>query len=222
MSQAPLVFVGGTGLFRRGLNSFLEDSEFALTAEFDTAAECVAAAPEMTTPEVIIYISSGSKDDSEQAVDAMFNAFDDARIMVLSADLSVDELGACLRVGARGYLLSSISKEALIHSITLVVLGETIFPSGLATAWLSGSLSRRRTGNATPVQNLTNRESDILSCLTDGSSNKLIARQLGITEATVKIHMKSLIRKIGVQNRTQAALWAIESGFADNFTPAAA
>ncbi|MCG8543205.1 MAG: response regulator transcription factor [Alphaproteobacteria bacterium] len=204
------------------MNSFLEDSDFALIAEFDTAAECVAAADEISAPEIIIFISSGSKDESEQAVDVMINRFDDVRIMVLSAELSVDELGACLRVGARGYLLSSISKEALMHSITLVLLGETVFPSGLANAWISGGLSRRRTGNAAPVQNLTNRESDILSCLTEGSPNKLIARQLGITEATVKIHMKSLIRKIGVQNRTQAALWAIESGFADNFAPAAA
>ena len=222
MSQAPLVFVGGTGLFRRGLNSFLEDSDFTLTAEFDTAADCVAAATEISAPELIIYVSSGSKEESEEAVNTMINTFDDVRVMVLSAELSVDELGACLRVGARGYLLCSISRDALIHSITLVLLGETVFPSGLANAWLSGSLSRRRNGNAAPVQNLTNRESDILSCLTDGSSNKLIARQLGITEATVKIHMKSLIRKIGVQNRTQAALWAIESGFADNFTRAAA
>jgi len=53
-----------------------------------------------------------------------------------------------------------------------------------------------------------------LGCLTEGAPNKSIARQLGITEATVKIHVKSLIRKIGVQNRTQAALWAIQAGYA--------
>jgi two-component system nitrate/nitrite response regulator NarL len=60
---------------------------------------------------------------------------------------------------------------------------------------------------------LTPRENEILGCLTEGASNKLIARQLGITEATVKIHVKALVRKIGVQNRTQAALWAVQSGF---------
>jgi two-component system nitrate/nitrite response regulator NarL len=204
------------------LNSFLEDTDFTLVGEFDDAESCVASPTDTTEPELIIYVSSGSKEVSETAIDTMINAYADVRIMVLSAELSVDELGACLRVGARGYLLSSISKEALVHSLTLVLLGETVFPSGLANAWVSGNLSRRRNAVVAPVQNLTNRENDILGCLMDGSSNKLIARNLGITEATVKIHMKSLIRKIGVQNRTQAALWAIESGFADNFVSAAA
>ena len=63
---------------------------------------------------------------------------------------------------------------------------------------------------------MTGRESEILGCLLEGDSNMLIARRLEITESTVKIHMKSLLRKINVQNRTQAAIWAMESGFAGN------
>jgi two-component system nitrate/nitrite response regulator NarL len=92
------------------------------------------------------------------------------------------------------------------------MLGEMVFPSALATA-LPQCAPKRPKLNARLRGNLTPRELDILKCLTDGASNKLIARDLGITESTVKIHMKSLIRKIGAQNRTQAALWAIESGF---------
>ena len=139
-------------------------------------------------------------------------------MLVLSGELSVDELGACLRVGAGGYLLSNMSKEVLTHSLRLIVLGETVFPSQLATAWATGQL--RQAANTVEVDKalevLTNRESEILGCLTEGSPNKMIARQLGITEATVKIHVKSLIRKIGVQNRTQAALWAIQAGYGKN------
>ena len=131
-----------------------------------------------------------------------------------AADLSVDELAASLRAGARGYLLNSISKEAIVHSLTLIQLGETVFPSGLARAWMSGGLSAKRSvADRALGRDLTRRETEILDCLTGGASNKQIARDLGITEATVKIHMKSLIRKIGVSNRTQAALWAINSGY---------
>jgi two-component system, NarL family, nitrate/nitrite response regulator NarL len=225
MSRAPLFIVGGTGLFRRGLCSFLEETPFQMAAEFDNAEACVSAIAKASTPEVdvIVYISNGDPEVSAAAVDALISCCD-ARVLVLSGELSVDELGACLRVGAGGYLLSNISKEVLTHSLRLIVLGETVFPSQLATAWATGQL--RQTTNTVEVDKalevLTNRETEILGCLTEGAPNKMIARQLGITEATVKIHVKSLIRKIGVQNRTQAALWAIQAGYGKNGTDLAA
>jgi two-component system nitrate/nitrite response regulator NarL len=117
----------------------------------------------------------------------------------------------------RGYLLSNISKEVLTHSLRLILLGETVFPSQLATAWATGQLRQNASSDVgKALEVLTQREAEILGCLTEGSPNKMIARQLGITEATVKIHVKSLIRKIGVQNRTQAALWAIQVGYVKN------
>lgn len=217
MSQAPLYIVGGTGLFRRGLCSFLEDTPFRLAAEFDNAQACAGALSKAPEAEIIVYVSNGDPEASSAAVDALMSCAD-ARVLVLSGELSVDELGACLRVGAGGYLLSNISKEVLTHSLRLILLGETVFPSQLATAWATGQL--RQTGNggdtSRALEVLTNRETEILGCLTEGSPNKMIARQLGITEATVKIHVKSLIRKIGVQNRTQAALWAIQVGYVKN------
>ena len=217
MSQAPLYIVGGTGLFRRGLCSFLEDTPFRLAAEFDNAQACVGALSKAPEAEIIVYVSNGDPEASSAAVDALMSCAD-ARVLVLSGELSVDELGACLRVGAGGYLLSNISKEVLTHSLRLILLGETVFPSQLATAWATGQL--RQTGNGgdpgKTLEVLTQGETEILGCLTEGSPNKMIARQLGITEATVKIHVKSLIRKIGVQNRTQAALWAIQVGYVKN------
>lgn len=224
MSQSSLFLVGGTGLFRRGLNSFLADSDFEIAAEHDTADECVGASDNATAPDLIVFISTGDVDASCQAVETLSERFDDANVIVLSAELSVEELAASLRAGARGYLLNSISKEAMVHSLTLIRLGETVFPSGLAMAWINGGLSsaRRAAADRTLGRDLTRRETEILDCLTGGSSNKQIARELGITEATVKIHMKSLIRKIGVSNRTQAALWAINSGFDRGVESAAA
>lgn len=217
MSQAPLLIVGGTGLFRRGLCSFLEETPFRLVGEYDDAEACVADAEKASAAEVIIYISGGDPERSAAAVDGLLSCID-ARLLVLSGELSVDELGACLRVGAGGYLLSNISKDVLTHSLRLILLGETVFPSQLATAWATGQLRQNANsvGVSKALECLTQRETEILGCLTEGAPNKLIARQLGITEATVKIHVKSLIRKIGVQNRTQAALWAIQSGYVKN------
>jgi DNA-binding NarL/FixJ family response regulator len=223
MSQMSLFLVGGTGLFRRGLNSFLQNTDFVITAEYDTAPACVAAAGASEDPDLIVFISSGNVEESQQTVEDLADAFPDTRLVVLSGELSVDELAASLKAGARGYLLSSISKEAMVHSLTLINLGETVFPSGLALAWMSGGVSANRTlTDRSAGRDLTRREAEILDCLTAGASNKQIARDLGITEATVKIHMKSLIRKIGVRNRTQAALWAINTGFGQEIARAAA
>jgi DNA-binding NarL/FixJ family response regulator len=223
MSKSSTFLVGGTGLFRRGLGSFLQDTDFTIVAEYDAAEDCIAAADGAVEPELILFVSSGNVDATQQAIEDLSDHFHDARVIVLSGDLSVDELAASLRAGARGYLLGSISKEAMIHSLTLILLGETVFPSGLANAWMNGGLSTGRpTADRSLGRDLTRRESEILDCLTGGASNKQIARDLGITEATVKIHMKSLIRKIGVSNRTQAALWAINSGFSQEAERAAA
>lgn len=211
MLQASIVFIGGSGLFRRGLNSFLDDSPFTVASEHDTVAECIQETRD-SHPDVVIYISNGVVNDTVESVEAVTSEYPDVRVLVLAADLSLEELGECLRAGTTGYLLSTISKKALRHSLTLLMLGEMVFPSALATA-LPQCAAKRPKISARLRGTLTPRELDILRCLTEGASNKLIARDLGITESTVKIHMKSLIRKIGAQNRTQAALWAIESGF---------
>jgi two-component system nitrate/nitrite response regulator NarL len=207
-----MVLVGGTSLFRRGLHSFLDNDSFSVTGEFDTHGECIAAAETTSEPEIILYVTNGDEAALGDAVEALSGAYSESRVLVLAGRLSLDELGVSLRAGAAGYLLSTISKEALAHSLRLIQLGETVFPSDLANAWPARSMHRRPAASNEVLETLTPRENDILDCLTEGASNKVIARNLGITESTVKIHMKSLIRKIGVQNRTQAALWAIESG----------
>ena len=216
MSQVPVYLVGGIGLFRRGLSGFLENTDFLPIAEYDSPRDSIEARGDVDDPEIIIYIASGVIEESGQAVDALLGAFPAARVVVLSTALSIEELGGCLRVGAAGYLLSGISKEALVHSLTLIALGETVFPSELAAAWVGGKVPDASKLELHRLRDLTRREGEILGCLTDGASNKRIARQLGITEATVKIHMKTLIRKLGVENRTQAALWAIKAGLDDD------
>lgn len=212
MSQAPVFLVGGSDLFRRGLRGFLEGTTFETVGEFARYQDCVAAAGDAPAPALIVYVSSGVIEETASAVDALLGAYDAARLLLLSSTMSVEELGVCLRMGARGYLLNTISKDALIHSLALIGLGETVFPSDLAHALMSGGDTLADTAEARKLGDLTLREGDILKCLTEGLSNKQIARRLGIREATVKIHVKSLIGKLGVANRTQAALWGVRAG----------
>ena len=115
MSQMSLFLVGGTGLFRRGLNSFLQNTDFTIAAEHDTVDACVAAASTTESPDLIVFVSTGNVDASQQAIEDLTHTYADARLIVLSGELSVDELAACLRAGARGYVTKTIGATELLE-----------------------------------------------------------------------------------------------------------
>ena len=116
--------------------------------------------------------------------------------------------------GADGYLLKSITASALIESLRLVALGEKVFPSMLTDFLGAMRANQSSTGERVRVGDiaLSQRELDIIRGLADGHSNKAIAKELAITEATVKVHLKTVLRKLGATNRTQVAIWAVQHG----------
>jgi two-component system, NarL family, nitrate/nitrite response regulator NarL len=141
-----------------------------------------------------------------------------ARVVMLVDDYDLAEVFAAFQAGADAYLIKSISCEVLIKTLDLVMLGETIFPSAVLDLLREQVLQKtddhevRDAGKSgddnVPTKGLSVRETVILRCLMDGDSNKLIARKFDITEATVKVHVKAILRKIHAKNRTQAAIWA--------------
>ena len=121
----------------------------------------------------------------------------------------------CPRCG--GYLLEDLSAEALQKSLALVFAGEKVFPSALAPL-LANSAKRVIVDPLSEIQNceLSLRETEILRLLVDGRSNKAIAATLNIAEATAKLHLRNIMRKLSATNRTQAALWAVQRGIGAN------
>lgn len=211
MDQVSIYLVGGSKLFRHGVRSYLNEDGFDVTGDFDDHATAIADGAE--APDLVLYAKPVQDTDPAAAVEALRDAMPDVPVLVMAETLDTVEFSACLNVGVSGYLLSDISRDALIHSIRLILVGEKVFATELAKVWLSGGLEKKLHCAKKIDHKLTGRESEILECLLEGESNKLIARRLEITESTVKIHMKSLLRKINVQNRTQAAIWAMEAGF---------
>jgi len=123
--------------------------------------------------------------------------------------------------GIDGYVAKQIGCEPLIGALRLVALGEKIVPSQTVIAlakkpWRTGGGDWLTCNNN--VQ-LSEREREILVCLTRGDANKIISRQLTITEATVKVHIKAILRKLNVMNRTQAAMWAVTHSTPDDTLP---
>ena len=131
-----------------------------------------------------------------------------------------------IRAGAHGYFISDITCEKFVRSVSLVMMGETIIPAALIKLKLDASGSRLAEA-ANDLNNgkhislaaedetaslLSPREREILRCISEGASNKCIARKIDMTEATVKSHVKAILRKISVENRTQAAIWGINNG----------
>ncbi|WP_286192094.1 response regulator transcription factor [Roseomonas genomospecies 6] len=137
------------------------------------------------------------------------------RVVILTTDLCTRRLSGALGAGAHGYLMKDIACEALMQSLKLVMMGEKVFPTHLAELLINGRSEELATEVPARRKGLSQREIQILRCLLNGNSNKMIANHLHITEATVKVHLKSLLRKINASNRTQAAIWALNNGIGD-------
>jgi DNA-binding NarL/FixJ family response regulator len=128
--------------------------------------------------------------------------FRSAHIVVLSNYSGSEDIYRAVRSGAMAYLTKDASGEALINAIESVHRGLRYFPN----------LALDRLAERTPALELTPRESEVLSCITRGFSNREIAEELGIAEKTVRIHVSSLLDKMGARDRTQATIYALQRG----------
>jgi two-component system nitrate/nitrite response regulator NarL len=137
------------------------------------------------------------------------------RIVILADSIRINRLADAMTTGVDGYLLKNMSADALHQSLRIVLLGEKVFPTELAKLLTGDRLvSRSDLGSTRHLNGLSDREMQILSHVRKGGQNKQIANDLKISDGTVKVHLKSILKKIHVQNRTQAALWAHDHGVA--------
>ena len=151
-----------------------------------------------------------------------------ARVVILADVFNLDGMKSAFQAGADGYCLATTGCEALIKYLDLVMLGEVVFPSAafltaISTLGIEDDAQKDASairvpatrashavdGQDSPIRTLSSREAEILHCLMPGSPNKVSARKLDVAEATVKVHIKAILRKIRVANRTQAAMWAV-------------
>ncbi|QQP88097.1 response regulator transcription factor [Skermanella sp. TT6] len=204
MTEHDTILIEPNRLFREGIKHLLAGSPFRLVSEYASIEQAVAGEAPAAKLVIVDYPV-----DADETLSDLRAGFPDTRIVVLASELSADRLKAAMGAGADGYLLKDVSPEALIQSLQLVLIGEKVFPTNLASLLLSQIAPQAPQGS---WRGLSGREREILQHLVMGASNKLIANKLGITEATVKVHLKTLLRKIDVNNRTQAAIWAMNNG----------
>lgn len=221
METVTTLVVDSSRLFREGLGQLLAGTQFQIAAELSSIAEVSAWMQGGTRPSLVLIELDNAPEDTFEQLKQLRATLTDAKLVVLANRLSSIALAQSLEAGADGYLLKNMSVEALLQSLHLVMLGEKVFPTQLATLLVEGKTVRperplfRRVDTTT---GLSERETAILRCLVHGYPNKVIADQLQMTEASVKVHLKAVLRKIHVSNRTQAAIWAINNGFRTDHT----
>ena len=140
----------------------------------------------------------------------------EAKAIVLVEKFDYPTMVDCFNNGAQGYVVKDMTCDTLIALIQLAALGHKVMPPDLIDQLHHQDIppkpSDDETDPAVLESNLSQREQDVLSCLMAGYSNKRIARSLDLSEATVKVHVKAILRKLKVLNRTQAAIWATSRG----------
>ena len=209
-----LVLASDNRLFRATLPLGLESDVLTVVATVDFTSELTSYI--MTTdqkPHLIVVDSPPDLEHEVAVLSEISRNFPETEIVVLVDRADNAHMSRVLAAGVRGFLPKNISLTTLRLSLQLIALHENLFapPAQLtadrpAPSEAPASFDR----GALPVP-LSEREAGILDCLGFGSSNKVIARELGVAEATVKVHIKSVLRKINVKNRTQAAVWAMSN-----------
>ncbi len=202
------VLVGPNELLREGLSRILDAAEFRILF----SAACVQdllKKPLPHRPILLIMDVGGTDADADFAQIADFKAiYPTCHVVVLADRGRSTDIVSALRAGADAFLTKIAAYETFIKALELVMLGQTVLPA--ETSKFIQDIRHDLKDRALSI--LSTREKCILRCLIEGESNKTIAREINIAEATVKVHVKAILRKIRVRNRTQAAVWAINHG----------
>lgn len=184
----------------------------ATVLEAGSLAEALDAASRTPGLALVLFDLQLGQRAGYDGVRRMVDALGDVPLLVISGSEEVSDIVDSVRMGARGYILKTSSTEVLEHSISLAMTGETFLP--LPRAVLAGTVAAEPPRSAGPMlDRLTDRQRDVFQLLLSGHSNKEIARELGVLEGTVKVHVRAIMQKLGVRNRTQVAVVAARGGF---------
>jgi two-component system nitrate/nitrite response regulator NarL len=202
-------------LFRRGLIALLSrDPQFQAVGDAADAGEALRRAQALQ-PDLILLDNHLPGVNGVDVLPALREAAPAARIVMLTVSEDESDLVAALKGGASGYLLKTIEGDALAQAIRRVVCGESIVApemTGKLIAAYRGQAAPASAEAASPMAQMSPRELDILRGIACGASNKEIARDLGIAETTVKIHVQHVLRKLDVGSRVNAAVIAAAHG----------
>ncbi len=213
MADAPIrvLLADDHPVVRRGLRSFLDlQDDVDVVGEAGDGDEALRMIAELAPDVVLLDIEMPGRSGLE-VLRELAAAGNDTRVVVLTSFTGEDQVLPAVEAGAAGYLLKDVHPFDLRDAIRRVHAGEEVLAPSVAGQVMRGY---RRSRQAGPLDRLTSRELDVLRLIAGGRSNRQIGRELGIAEKTVKTHVSNLLAKLGVEDRTQAAVLAVREGLA--------
>ena len=216
-SAIPTALLCDSSLLHTGLQHILRDTPFAIA---EVASVTGPKRLQYCSPDTALLIIEASQNTGRvlEVARQVRERSPETRIVALGDQFDLGFVQMAHEAGVTGFCLTASGPQVLIKSLELVTLGQSILPFEVIRPLMDAAPQNQ----SQPLQDnmaepklsdlkeckLSMREAEILGCLTKGEPNKVIARRLDITEATIKVHVKAILRKIGASNRTQAAMWA--------------
>ncbi|WP_233079354.1 two-component system response regulator NarL [Rheinheimera soli] len=208
--KTTVMLVDDHPLLRKGLRQLLGfEPEFEIIAEAGSGAEALEMVSE-TEPDLIILDLNMQGMDGLETLKRLRDEGITSRIVMLTVSDNNEDVIKAISQGADGYLLKDSDPDELLEQIKKAASGKMVL-SDAVNAALAAAIRRPAEKPAADINSLTNREYEILSLIAKGRSNKLIARELDISDGTVKVHVKHLLKKLNLRSRVEAAVWMVNN-----------
>ncbi|WP_417438668.1 two-component system response regulator NarL [Idiomarina sp.] len=205
---ASIMLVDDHPLLRKGLKQLIAmEDDMTVVAEASNGPDALLLAAEHD-PDLIVLDLNMQGMDGIETLKRLRDSGVTSRIIMLTVSDADDDVVAAITNGADGYLLKDMEPELLLEQIHRAVTGKMVLSEAI-TEILATALRQPTQSTTSQLSNLTNREHEILSLIAKGMSNKVIARELDISDGTVKVHVKHLLKKLGLRSRVEAAVWMV-------------
>lgn len=211
MTSKRILLVDDHALFRSGIHALLQrHEEFSVVGEAADGMEGFKQAISLA-PDIILLDLNMPGLSGLETLRMLKESLPTICVVMLTVSEDAEDLLAAVRAGANGYLLKNTDMQAFIDGLKRAIKGEAVI-----SPQLTGKLMLGLQGgdSATEKEGLSPREREVLALLAGGASNKELARRLELAESTVKIHIQHILRKLNLTSRVQAAVYAIEHGYA--------
>jgi two-component system nitrate/nitrite response regulator NarL len=196
-------------LFRKGVRQLIEtQGDLEVVSESASGDEGIEIAKKLK-PDLILLDLNMKKMDGFQTLKILKETDLDFLVIILTVSDAEQDLVTAVQLGADGYLLKDSEPEDMLSKIRAAAKGEIVLDDTL-TSILTRALRENRRHPPVNKSTLTDREAEILTLISEGMCNKVIANNLSITDGTVKVHVKNILRKLNFKSRLEAAVWAIE------------